>query len=218
MANGMKWGVGAVAAALALASGCMTRETKSEPVNPARSAEANSAKALEDAHKAQQAALDAQKKDEQAQKSLQDARTKLTQAESAATQAHAQAQQAQAQARAQTQEATKEAQASQQEALQALNTQAQQRNQQSRAFHEAKASQAGAQTISGELVQASANEVVLKTSDQPHLALRVGSGTTATLNGKEVSVSQLPPGAQVRASFDMQDGLYQAKQLQAMSK
>jgi hypothetical protein len=61
----------------------------------------------------------------------------------------------------------------------------------------------GQQSVNGTLVQASSDEVRVDTANQPGMRLRVTGATRITLDGKDVSVTQLQEGSQVRASYSV---------------
>jgi hypothetical protein len=64
--------------------------------------------------------------------------------------------------------------------------------------------QGGAQqSVSGTIAQASTDEVRVDTANQPGMRLKVTGATRITLDGKEVSVTQLQEGSQVRASYSV---------------
>ena len=69
------------------------------------------------------------------------------------------------------------------------------------------APQAGSETVSGRVIRASEDEVVLQRgSGERELRLSVGPGTAVKRNGERASVTELQEGTEVRASYTVQDG------------
>jgi hypothetical protein len=62
------------------------------------------------------------------------------------------------------------------------------------------------QTVSGQLVQASNDEIRVGPSTGNEIRLRITPNTQVTQNGQTTSVANLPPGTQVRASYNIQQG------------
>jgi hypothetical protein len=73
-------------------------------------------------------------------------------------------------------------------------------------------------TVTGQVVSASASEVVVKPeAGQPELKLKVGSDTSVTIGGQQGTVSDLKEGTQVRASYQEKGGEPQAIKIEAQS-
>jgi hypothetical protein len=85
------------------------------------------------------------------------------------------------------------------------------------------AGEAGAQgrmqQVEGQVERASADEVVIRSPDQPSLKLKVGSDTQVTMDGKRATAEQLQPGTEVRAAYQSQGGdSHQAIRIEATKK
>ncbi|HYY53094.1 MAG TPA: hypothetical protein VE755_09485 [Myxococcales bacterium] len=174
------------------------------------------------AHQSLQAAADAQKKasDEQAkveqfqqnvtkkQKELADAQAQLRSQIAKAEQAQRDAQQA-------TKTAQTEASQQQQQAMQTQRTESQ--RMQSSAQQNQK-SWTQEQSARGTVVQAGSDQLQIRTQDKDLLQLQISDNTAVTLNGQTASVSQLQPGSDVRASYQMIDGKAKALKIDATSK
>jgi len=201
-------------AGLALVFACATggqQAKKSEAQN-----------AQDQAHQSLQAAADAQKKaaDEQAkaeqfqdevtqkQKELADAQAKLRGQ-------RVKAQQAQQDAQRLTQTAQREAQTQQREAQQLQKSQAQEMQQRNQERVQNWTQQQNAQ---GTLVSAQSDQVQIRTQDQGVLKLQVTDSTAVTLDGKTATLTQLQPGADVRASYQSVGGEDKALTIEATSQ
>ena len=67
-------------------------------------------------------------------------------------------------------------------------------------------------------VRAANDQVQIRTQDRDLLKLQIGDHTAVTLNGQTASPSQLQPGSDVRASYQMVDGKANALKIDATSK
>src|SRR5690606_14409382 len=121
---------------------------------------------------------------EGAQQELADARRQEQQAQQEYQRERAEAEQAQQEAIQESERALQVASESQQQAAQA-----QQQGQQ--------------QSVSGTVVRADTEEVVLRVEGQPDLRLKVTEQTTALLQGQNVEIEQIEEGTEVRASYQV---------------
>jgi hypothetical protein len=74
-----------------------------------------------------------------------------------------------------------------------------------------------AQDVQGSVISAGEDSLALRTSGSQTLKLYVSDSTPVTLDGRGASVSQLAPGSDVRASWQMVDGQAQALRIRARS-
>lgn len=214
------WLRAGVAAALAAASGCEERNRNRSPGEQVVDAQKQSEDVLKRAEQAQRKATDEQKDAARAQEDVQRAQQRLTEQQAKAQKETQQAQQAQQQAQQEAQKASGNAQQAQQSAIQAQQSQQQQyqQSQQQYAQGQVAANPQGAaksQSVDGVVVQANPSELVLKTSSDPQLRLKVSGTTAVTVNGQQGSVDQLQEGNQVRASYQLVDGQATAVKIDA---
>ncbi|RKH56752.1 hypothetical protein [Corallococcus aberystwythensis] len=203
----------------------------------ASSEQREAARAQEDVQRKQQelqeAQAQAQKEAQEAQSSQQQAQARTQQAQSVAQQAQASALEAQRQA--QQNFATQQQQASN-ESASANQRIAQQSAQQQQAANQNAATQQAAiaqnsqapaaqpaqqeQQISGDVLSASAQELLVSQAGEPQLRLKVGPSTQVQVDGRAASAADIQEGAQVRASYrtDASSGEPQAVRIDATSR
>ncbi|NRD61325.1 hypothetical protein HRD49_06135 [Corallococcus exiguus] len=199
----------------------------------ASSQQREAARAQEDVqHKQQElqeAQAKAQKESQEAQASQQQAQARTQQAQSVAQQAQASALAAQRQAQqnftTQQQQASNENAAANQRVAnpdawqqQAANPNA--ATQQAAIAQNSRAAPAQEQQISGDVLSASAQEVLVSQRGEPRLRLKVGPGTQVQVDGRAASAADIQEGAQVRASYrtDASSGEPQALRIDATSR
>lgn len=229
-------GAGVVALAVsttACQDGDRSRQTATDNNSPGQQvaqAQAQSEKAFDDARDAQKEASSQQREAARAQEDLQRKQQELQEAQARAQKEAQEAQASQQQAQARTQQAQAVAQQAQASAL-AAQRQAQQgfATQQQASNESAAASQQQAanantatqeQQISGDVLSASAQEVLVSQRGEPQLRLKVGPGTQVQVDGRAASASDIQEGAQVRASYrtDARTGEPQALRIDATSR
>ncbi|CAM4378198.1 hypothetical protein [Corallococcus exiguus] len=199
----------------------------------ASSQQREAARAQEDVqHKQQElqeAQAKAQKESQEAQASQQQAQARTQQAQSVAQQAQASALAAQRQAQqnftTQQQQASNENAAANQRVA---NPDAQQQQavnpnvatQQAAIAQNSRAAPAQEQQISGDVLSASAQEVLVSQRGEPRLRLKVGPSTQVQVDGRAASAADIQEGAQVRASYrtDASSGEPQALRIDATSR
>jgi len=203
-------------AAVALSFGCAMFGGSSE------SKKSETRTQQDQAHQSLQAAADAQKKasDEQAkvEQFQQDVTTKqkeLADAQAKLRGQIAKAEQAQRDAQQTTQATHQEASQVQQ---QATSTQRSESQQMQTTVKENQQTWTQEQNARGTVVQAASDQLQIRTQDKDLLQLQVSDSTHVTLNGQVASVSQLQPGSDVRASYQMVDGKAKALKIDATSK
>ncbi|NPD26231.1 hypothetical protein D7Y27_39230 [Corallococcus sp. AB004] len=199
----------------------------------ASSQQREAARAQEDVqHKQQElqeAQAKAQKESQEAQASQQQAQARTQQAQSVAQQAQASA--LEAQRRTQQNFATQQQQASNENATanQRVATQdAQQQQaanqnaatQQAAIAQNSRAAPAPGQQISGDVLSASAQEVLVSQRGEPQLRLKVGPTTQVKVDGRAASAADIQEGAQIRASYttDASSGEPEALSIDATSR
>jgi colicin import membrane protein len=174
------------------------------------------------AHQSLQSAADAQKKASEEQAKVEQFQQNVTQKQKELADAQAQlrgqiskAEQAQRDA----QQATKTAQteASQQQ-TQAMQTQRSESQRMQSSVQQNQQSWTQQQSARGTVVQAGSDELQIRTQDKDLLQLQITDSTAVTFNGQTASASQLQPGSDVRASYQMVDGKAKALKIDATSK
>ena len=229
--------------ALLLATGC--KEGRSVSVNEQENEQASASVAVENAQErseeafdqaeqAQKQAGDEQQEAAQAQQRVEDARRQLTEAEAKAQTELQEAQQAQQQAQQtqqQAQQTVAEAQASaleaqrqqQAELAQQAQQQAQQTQQQAQvAQQQAQAPLPSAQgqseqVITGQVLTADENEVLVSVRGEPQLRLQVEPSTQIIVNGRQGRAGEIQEGSQVRASYRDSEGEQKAVRIEVTS-
>ncbi|AFE03682.1 putative lipoprotein [Corallococcus coralloides DSM 2259] len=203
----------------------------------ASSQQREAARAQEDLQRKQQelqeAQAKAQKEAQEAQSSQQQAQARTQQAQSVAQQAQASALAAQRQAQqnfaTQQQQASNESAAANQRIADPSAQQQQAANQNAATQQAATAQNSQAPTaqaprqeqqISGDVLSASAQEVLVSQRGEPQLRLKVGPSTQVQVDGRAASASDIQEGAQVRASYrtDESSGEQQALRIDATSR
>ncbi|MFB1479154.1 hypothetical protein [Corallococcus sp. RDP092CA] len=229
-------GAGVVALAVsttACQDGDRSRQTATDnsPGQQVAQAQAQSEKAFDDARDAQKEASSQQREAACAQEDLQRKQQELQEAQARAQKESQEAQASQQQAQARTQQAQAVAQqaqasalAAQRQAQQGFATQQQQASNESAAASQQQAANASTATqeqqISGDVLSASAQEVLVSQRGEPQLRLKVGPGTQVQVDGRAASASDIQEGAQVRASYrtDARTGEPQALRIDATSR
>jgi dsDNA-specific endonuclease/ATPase MutS2 len=201
-------------ASLAFLFGCATgvKDTKKSET---RTVQEQAHQSLQRAAEAQKRAADEQAKVEklqqevtQKQKELADAQARLKAQIAKAEQAQHDAQEARRQADQETSQLQQQAsqkQRSETERIQQLNQEQQQTWTQEK-------------TVSGRVLQAQGDKIEVRTPGQEVLQLQVTDSTAVRVNGQLASVSQIQPGSEVRASYQVVDGQPKALVIDATSK
>ena len=70
--------------------------------------------------------------------------------------------------------------------------------------------------LEGRVMQASGDEIQVRTSDQQLVKLDVTDSTSVNFNGRSGKISQVQPGSDVRASYQLIDGKAKALQIDVM--
>jgi hypothetical protein len=198
-------------AAVGLAVGCATggQTKQSETV----SAQNQASQSFQAAAEAQKRATDEQQAAEKAHQDVIAAQKALAEAQAKQRGQQAKADQAQADAQRLAAAATEQGTLSQQQAQQNQKTEAQEHQQvvqQNQSWTEA-------QNLQGTVVSAGSGTIAVRTSDSQMMNLNVNDSTAVTLDGRQSSASQLMPGTDVRASYQMVDGHAQALKIRAQS-
>ena len=174
------------------------------------------------AHQSLQAAADAQKKASDEQAKAEQAQRNVTQKQKELADAQAQlrgqiakAEQAQRDAQQATKTAQTEASRQQQQAMQTQRTESQQMQSSAQQKQQTWTQE---QSARGTVVQAGSDQLQIRTQDKDLLQLQITDSTAVTFNGQTTSVSQLQPGSEVRASYQMVDGKAKALRIDATSK
>jgi DNA repair exonuclease SbcCD ATPase subunit len=204
-------------AAVALSFGCAMIGGGSD-----NSKKSETRTAQDQAHQSLQQAADAQKKAAAEQAKVEQFQQEVTQKQKELADAQAKlrgqiakAEQAQRDAQTATQQAQQEAQQNQQQAMQTQKTETQQMRSQNQQRSQSWTQEKSAQ---GTVVQANGDQLQIRTQDRDLLKLQVTDSTAVTVNGQSGSVSQIQPGSDVRASYQMVDGQAKALTIEATSQ
>lgn len=222
---------------------------RNTPGQRVEQAQLQSEKAFDDARDAQKEASSQQREAARAQEDVQHKQQELQEAQAKAQKESQEAQASQQQAQARTQQAQSVAQqaqasalAAQRQAQQNFTTQQQQASNENAAANQRVATQdawqqqavnpnaaiaqnsraapAQEQQISGDVLSASAQEVLVSQRGEPRLRLKVGPSTQVQVDGRAASAADIQEGAQVRASYrtDASSGEPQALRIDATSR
>ena len=152
---------------------------------------------------AQKNALAEQTKAEEADRQVTDAQKKFADAQGKARAQHAKAEQAQKDAQRLAQEAQQQGAQSQRDAMQSQKTEAQTAQQiesgNQRAWMQSR-------TVEGQVSSASNNDLTVRSASQGDVQLKLNDSTSITIDGQKGTTTQIQPGADVRASYQMVDG------------
>ncbi|MFL5308856.1 MAG: hypothetical protein ACJ79H_00240, partial [Myxococcales bacterium] len=74
-----------------------------------------------------------------------------------------------------------------------------------------------AKDVRGQAVSASKDELLLRSSDRGDLRLKLNDSTAITVDGQMGSADQIKPGQDVRASYQVIDGLLTALKIDVKS-
>lgn len=183
-----------LAGALAVTSGCASRQSNNASTNPAArqvsASQERSQQALDSARKAQQKASDQQQKAATAQREVQDAQRRLAEAQRRAETETAKAEEAQRQANQATGQATREAQQAQQTASQQLANQTQ-------------LVERGEQVLSGQVARASPTEIVLHPASGQETRFEITPDTRVMIDGRRASPGEIVQGGEARVAYDV---------------
>jgi hypothetical protein len=192
---------------LAVALGCASggQDTKKSET---RAVQDQAHQALQRAADAQKRAADEQAKVEKTQQEVTQKQKELADAQARLKAQIAKAEQAQREAELATRDAQQEAAQQQQQAMKVQRTESQQMQS---VNQERLQTWTQEKSVSGRVLQADGNKLEVRTPDQNVVQLQVTDATTVRMNGKSASPSQIQPGSDVRASYQVVDG--QAKAL-----
>jgi multidrug efflux pump subunit AcrA (membrane-fusion protein) len=203
-------------AGLALATGCaMFGGSQESKKSETRTAQEQAHQTLQQAADAQKKAADEQAKVEKLQQEVTQKQKELADAQARLKAQIVKAQQAQRDA----EEANRRAQqAAQQQQRAASQTQRTETQQMQSTNQERLQTWTQDKTISGRVLNASGDKIEVRTPDQGALGLKITDSTAVRVNGKTASVAEIPPGADVRASYQVVDGEAKALTIDATSK
>ena len=138
----------------------------------------------------------------------------LADAQARLTAQRAKAEQSQRDAQRLSAEAQREAQTQQQQAMQLQRSEAQQNQQMTQQNQQAYMQ---TKNVRGQAVSASKDELVLRSSDQGDLRLKLNDSTSVTVDGRMGSPDQITAGQDVRASYQVIDGQPTALKIEVQS-
>jgi colicin import membrane protein len=201
-----------LAAIPALALACATSKSDEQKMSGTARNQSQAQQKLQRAADAQKHALEEQQKAEKAQQDVVNAQKALADAQAKLAGQRAKAEQAQREAQQSAQEAQQEAQRDQQRASQMQRQDAQQQSQLTQQNQQAWTQ---AKNVRGQAVTASRDEVLVRSSDQGELRLKVNDSTAISVDGKMASAEDIKPGQDVRASYQVVDGQPTALRIEA---
>ena len=201
-------------ASLAFLFGCATGE-KDTKKSETRTVQEQAHQSLQRAAEAQKRAADEQAKVEKLQQEVTQKQKELADAQARLKAQIAKAEQAQRDAQEAKRQSDQEASQLQQQASQKQRSETQQIQQlnqeQQRTWTQEK-------SVTGRVLQAQGDKIEVRTPGQDVLQLQVTDSTAVRVNGKPASVSQIQPGSEVRASYQVVDGQPKALVIDATSK
>ncbi len=172
-------------------SGCAGRQTAESPTaRHVQSAQQQSQQALDRAAEAQKRASRQGERVAQAQREVQDAQRRLTEAQERLVNEQAKAEQLQQQAIEARMQATREVEASQQEASRALTQQGQHVKRRE-------------QTFSGQVSQAAADSIVVTPQVGEPMRFKVTGNTQVQIDGRKASSAQIQQGGDARVAYQV---------------
>jgi colicin import membrane protein len=202
-------------AGLVLAVGC-AMGGQSTKKSETMTAQDQAHQSLQQAADAQKKANEEQAKAEQAQQDVTQKQKELADAQAKLRGQRAKAEQAQRDAEQMTQAAQQQASQQQQQAQQLQQTQAQKTQSLNQDRQQSWTQQ---KTLEGTVVQAQGDSLQVRdSSDQKLLDLQLTDATALTVNGQTGQASQIQPGSDVRASYQMVDGQAKALKIDVTSK
>jgi methylphosphotriester-DNA--protein-cysteine methyltransferase len=199
-------------AAAGLAVGCAMGGHETKPSETV-SAQSQASQSFQAAADAQKRATDEQQKAEKAHQDVIQAQKALADAQARERGQQAKADQAQADAQRLASAANQQGNLSQQQAAQNQQVETQQHQQ----VVQQNQSWTQAQEARGTVIGAESGSLAVRTDDSQTLNLGINESTAVTLDGRQASASQLMPGTEVRASYQMVDGKAQALRIRARS-
>ena len=162
-----------------------------------------SAAGFQKAADAQKHAVEEQQKLEKAQRDVVAAQKALADAQARLEGQKAKAEQAQRDAQQLASDAQQQGQQDQQQALQ---LQQQQSKQHKEMTTQNQKSWMQTKNVEGQALSAGNNELMVRSSDQGDMRLKVNDSTAVNVDGKLGSLDQIKPGSDVRASYQLVDG------------
>jgi uncharacterized membrane protein YqiK len=198
----------------ALALGCATGSSNNQKMSESTKTQTQAQQALQKAADAQKQALAEQQKAEQLQQEVTQKQKDLADAHARLSAQRAKAQQAQSDAQRLNAEAQREAQTQQQQAMQLQRQEAQQ-NQQLTQQNQQTFMQT--RIVRGQAVSATKDQLLLRSSDQGDVRLKVNDSTAVTVDGQMGTTDQIQPGEDVRASYQVIDGQATAVKIEVKS-
>lgn len=201
--------------ALALTGACamFKGSNNDQPKSQALSAQDQAAQQFQAAADAQKKAADEQNKAEAADQKVADLQKQLAQAQADARGQHAKAQQAQSEARDLADQAHAQGTQAQERAQKAQVTE-QKRDEQM--VQQRRSTWTKQQTAHGQVLSASGDQVQIRSGDQ-QLNLGLSDSTNIKIDGSQAKATQIQPGDDVRASYQMVDGQAHALELDVTS-
>jgi flagellar biosynthesis GTPase FlhF len=176
------------------ATGCSSMRSESRAptagAQQAQTSQQQSEQALKAAQAAQKAASDQEQRAAKAEADVQKAQKELTIAQQRARQEQEKAHQLQQQANLATQQASQQAQVSQQQAAAAL-------------AQESRRVQGGEQIVTGVVMQASPQQLVVQPQGGNPVTMQVGLDTRVKIDGREASASDIQQGTDALVSYQM---------------
>jgi colicin import membrane protein len=166
-------------------------------------AQSSAQSSFQGAADAQKNALAEQSKAEEADRQVTEAQKKLADAQAKARAQHARADQSQRDAQRLAQEAQQQGAQSQREAMQSQKSEAQTARQIQSGNQQ---SWMQSRTIEGQVSAASNDDLTVRSVSQGDVQLKLNDSTAITIDGQKGTATQIQPGADVRASYQVVDG------------
>ena len=180
---------------------------KNEPKSDAVATQDHAANQFQAAADAQKRASEEQKKADEADRKVEEAQKALAEARAQARGQHSKATQAQDEARQLAQQSSQQGMQAQDRASKLQTSgikQNEQKVQQNQSWMQE-------QKLNGQVLTADGSMLKVRTADKKDISLNLSDSTNVKIDGQQAKASQIKPGDDVRASYQMVDG--QAKAL-----
>jgi hypothetical protein len=211
----MKTGWLAAAAGMALTACAGSGGSSNQPKSETQRAQSQAQDAFQRAAEAQKRANEEQAKAEQSHQEVERLQKQLAEAQARAQAQDLKAQQAQQEARRLAQEAQQQATQAQAQATQLQRSESQTRQQ----IHQQNMQQwTQTKDVQGMALGTEGDAIRVRSPDQGDLRLKVNDSTAVVVDGRTGSPTQIQPGSEVRASYQMIDGQPTAVKVEVTSK
>src|SRR5690349_860849 len=184
----------------ALALGCATGSSNNQKMSDSTKTQSQAQQALQRAADAQKQALEEQQKAEQLQQDVMKKQKELADTQAKLQGQRAKAEQSQREAQRLADEAHQQAQRDQTQAMQLQKSEAQQNQQMTQQNQQAYSQ---TKNVRGQALSASKDELMVRSTNQGDVRLKLNDSTAVTVDGRMGSAEQIKGGEDVRASYQV---------------